>query len=210
MQSIYGFVGANVQGLANRSVFAAGIAYNNTRYQRQSNEKDFKDVSFYTVAEYNFADMEMRYEDLSLKFSFGSLLNDTEGIIAPPPMVSFKRSKNLGITVIDTAMYDTETSEIVENFGINSWDIDIRGIMVDMDNHHYPKSKIVDITRFFEINDVIEIVSPLFQDLGITSIYFKEQSIEPVEAYPDTVKFSLQAKSIKPAEFTIIDRTITV
>ena len=74
-----------------------------------------------------------------------------------------------------------------------------------MDNHLYPKSRVVDIARFFEINDVIEIVSPLFQDLGITSVYFREQTIEPLEAFPDTVKFSLKAKSIKPAEFSILN-----
>ncbi|MDR2002149.1 MAG: DUF6046 domain-containing protein [Prevotella sp.] len=200
-QSVYGFVGANAQGLANRGVFAAGIAYNNAKYKGLSNSKEFGNIPVYTVAEYNFADMEMRYEDQILKFSFDSLLHDTSDIIAPPPMVSFRRSKNLGITVID----DGDESEIVENFGINSWDIDIKGLFVDMAEHQYPQSKIKDFARFFEINDVIEIVSPLFQDLGIHSIYFKEQSVEPVEGFPDTVKFTIQAKSIKSAEFSIIN-----
>jgi len=200
-RDVHGFLGANIQGIANRAVFAAGIAYNNSRYIRQSNDKDYKDLHLYSVVDYNFADMELRYEGQSLKFSFGSLMEETEGIIAPPPLVAFRRSKNLGITVID----DGDESEIVENFGINSWDIDIRGLLVDMDEHYYPKSKMIEIRRFFEVNDVIEVISPLFQDLGINSIYFREQSVEPVEAYPDTIKFSLQAKSIKPAEFSIIN-----
>lgn len=200
-QSVYGFVGANAQGLLNRGIFMAGIAYNNAKYQRQSNDADFKDMQFYQVVDYNFADMTLRYEDRQLVFSVGSMLENTDGIIAPPPMVSFKRSKNLGITTID----DGDEAEIVENFGINSWDIDIRGLLVDMNEHHYPKSQVIEVARFFEVNDVIEVVSPLFQDLGINSIYFREQTIDPVEAFPDTFKFSLKAKSIKPAEFSILN-----
>lgn len=200
-QSVYGFVGANLQGLANRAVFRAGILYNDSKYTRNSNDVDYKDLTLYEVADYTFADMTFHYEGSKLNFSFGSLLGDSENIIAPPPMVSFKRSKNLGITVID----DGDEAEIVENFGINSWDIDIKGLLIDMDEHQYPQSKVIDLVRFFEINDVIEIVSPLFQDLGINSVYFKEQSIEPLEAFPDTVKFTLQAKSIKSAEFSILN-----
>lgn len=197
---VAGAVKANMQGLANRGIFTAGIAYNEKNYHKKSNSKDY-DLNLYTAAEFTFSDMELQYEDQSLKFAFGSMLEETDGIFAPPPMVSFKRSKNLGITVVD----EGDEAEIIENFGINSWDIDIRGLLIDMNEHVYPQSKVKEITRWFEINDVINIVSPIFQDLGINSIYFKDQQIDPLEAYPDTIKFSLNAKSIKPAEFSIIN-----
>ncbi len=61
-----------------------------------------------------------------------------------------------------------------------------------------------EMARFFEINDVIEVACPLLLDMGIKSIYFKEQSFEPVEGFPDTVKYTLSAKSIKPVLFSLI------
>lgn len=197
---IAGAASANLQGYINRGIFTAGIAYNEKNYLKASDTKDYN-LNLYTVAAFTFSDIELQYDNESLKFGFGSMLEETEGIFAPPPMVSFKRSKNLGITVID----EGDESEIVENFGINSWDIDIRGLLIDMDEHLYPQSKVKDIARWFEINDVINIVSPIFQDLGINSIYFKDQQVDPVEAYPDTIKFTLNAKSIKPAEFSILN-----
>lgn len=201
---IAGAAAANLQGFVNRGIFAAGIAYNEKNYLKTDGSKDYN-LSLYTAAEFTFSDIELQYEfetgSKSLKFGFGSMIGETDGIFAPPPMVSFKRSKNLGITVID----EGDESEIVENFGINSWDIDIRGLLIDMDEHVYPQSKVKEIARWFEINDIIKVVSPIFQDLGINSIYFKDQQIDPVEAYPDTIKFTLNAKSIKPAEFSIIN-----
>ena len=97
-----------------------------------------------------------------------------------------------------------DEAEIVENFGVNSWDIDLNGLLVDMDEHGYPGAKVRQIARFFEINDVIDVACPLLLDMGIRSVYFKEQSFEPVEGFPDTVKYSLTAKSIKPALFSLI------
>ena len=208
-QGGFGFIAgaavANLQGYVNRGIFEAGIAYNEKNYLKTKGDKEYK-PTLYKVAEFSFSDIELIYKSdanktQSLKFGFGSLVQETAGIFAPPPMVSFKRTKNLGITIID----EGDEAEIVENFGINSWDIDIRGLLIDMDEHLYPQSKVKEIARFFEINDVIEVVSPIFQDLGISSLYFKEQTIDPVEAFPDTIKFTLQAKSIKPAEFSILN-----
>ena len=95
-------------------------------------------------------------------------------------------------------------AEVVENFGVNSWEIELDGLVVDMDEHGYPGEKVKLLAEFFEINDVIDVACPLLLDLGIRSIYFREQSFEPVEGFPDTVKYSLVAKSIKPAVFSLI------
>jgi hypothetical protein len=138
-------------------------------------------------------------------FGFASLAAESDGIFAPPPMVSFVRAKNLGITEID----EGNGGEIVENFGTKSWDIDIKGLLIEMDEHHYPQQKVRQLARFFEINDIVSVTSPIFQDLGIDSIYFSEHRMEPLEGFPDTVRFELKAKSAMPAEFSILnDKTL--
>lgn len=202
-KSAHGFIAANAETLFNAGLFAAGIAYNNSRYQQNTNESDYKGLAVRRVAEYSFADIELRHGDRSLVFALGSLVSETENVIAPPPLISFKRSKNLTVTTIDQGGDD---SEIVEFFSLKSYDITFKGVLVDMDEHQYPASKVKELTRFFEINDTIEIISPLFQDMGIDSIYFTDLSnFEPVEGFPDTVRFTIQAKSIKPEEITILN-----
>jgi hypothetical protein len=197
-----GALAANLEGYINAGIFRAGIDYNNRHYNKQSSEKDFKGLQRYAEETWNFADIELVYNDQVLKFGCSTMFDDGDGsFVAPPPVISFKRTKNIGITVID----DSDESEIIENFGINSWEIDVRGVIVDMQNHLYPQRQVQELSRFFAINDIIEINSPLFNDMGICSIWFKEQTIEPVEAFPDTIKYTFIAKSIRPAEFSILN-----
>jgi hypothetical protein len=199
---VHGAARANLEGLLNVGIFKAGIAANNAYYtNKSSNNQDFK-LEKYTES-IRFADIEFQYNGESIKLGMCSLLDGAtqeSTIIAPPPVVSFKREKNINVTVID----DGDEAEIVENFGLNSWDIEINGVLIDMAEHAYPKEAMQHLCKFFEINDVIDVICPLFQDLGIRSVWFREQSIEPLEAFPDTIKYLLQAKSIKPAEFTEI------
>lgn len=43
-------------------------------------------------------------------------------------------------------------------------------------------------------------------DLGINALYFeKKDSLAVVDDYPDTVKYTMKAKSIQPPEFTMND-----
>lgn len=205
-QSAFGFVGGTLvgelEGMANKAIFKAGIAYNEARWEAEkAGRKETKfDVSLYAPADWHWAEMTLTHEDTKLNFSIGGLTSETEGVFAPPPLMRFRRTKNITVTVVDGG----DEAEIVENFGVNSWDIDLNGLLVDMDEHGYPGTKVQELAKFFEINDVIEVACPLLLDMGIKSIYFKEQGFEPVEGVPDTVKYSLTAKSIKPALFSLI------
>lgn len=203
---VAGAIAANAQGLLNRGIFAAALSINEAQYKaRKKGQTDqaYK-LEIYSAPEYSFSDIELKYEKKIVKFGFFDIKGLMEGdsdIIAPPPLVRFKRTKNIAVTVID----DGDEAEIVENFGMNSWDIEITGLLIDMKNHHYPQQAMKEMASFFEINDIIEVTSMLFNDLGIHSLWFKEQTIDPVEGFPDTVKFTLTAKSIKPAEFSILN-----
>lgn len=205
-QSAFGFVGGTLtgelEGLINRSIFKAGIDYNEARWQAESLNRGEKtlDASLYAPADWHWAEMTLTYEKQKMNFAISGLTSETEDVFAPPPLMRFKRTKNITVTVVDGG----DEAEIVENFGVNSWDIDLNGLLVDMDEHGYPGAKVRQIARFFEINDVIDVACPLLLDMGIRSVYFKEQSFEPVEGFPDTVKYSLTAKSIKPALFSLI------
>ncbi len=202
-----GAIAANAEGLINRGIFAAGIAHNESRYKesRANNKKpQFQGIELYENVNPSFAEIKLSYEDQELHFGFMNLKGNDDkdaSILAPPPLVTFERSKNTTITIID----DGDESEIVENFGLNSWDIEIEGMLIDLNNHHYPQEALKKLSVFFEINDIITVTSGLFNDLNIHSLWFKKQGVKPVEGFPDTIRFSLSAKSIKPAEFSILN-----
>ena len=191
-----------LEGMADRMIFMGGMAYNEARWKAaQAGQRRGKyDVERYNTSGGHWAEMTMTHEDEKLSFAFGALTGETEGVFGPPPLMRFQRTKNISVTEVDGG----DEAEVVENFGVNSWEIDIDGLLVDMDEHAYPGEKVKKLVKFFEINDVIEVACPLLLDMGIRSIYLKDQGIEPVEGFPDTVKYSLKAKSIKPALFSLI------
>lgn len=205
-QSAFGFVGGvlagQLEGLANAGIFKAGMLYNEAQWKVANlarNQPNY-DAELYPAPDWSWAEMTLKHEDAKLEFAIGDASGNPEGVFAPPPLMRFRRTKNLTVTVIDGG----DEAEIVENFGVNSWEIDLNGLIVDMDGHAYPGDKVKRLVQFFEINDVIDIACPLLLDMGIQSIYFKEQNIEPVEGFPDTVRYSLTAKSIKPVLFSLI------
>lgn len=205
-QSAFGFAAGvatgEIEGVLNGGIFKSGIAYNEARWgvvKKQEGESKLS-PELYKSSDWRFAEMVMKYEGKEMNFAFGSLTAETGNIFAPPPLMRFRRTKNINVTVVDGG----DEAEIVENFGLNSWDIDMNGLLVDMDEHAYPGEKVKLLSDFFAINDIIDVACPLMLDMGIKSIYFKEQNFEPMEGYPDTVRYSLAAKSIKPALFSLI------
>ncbi len=162
-----------------------------------------------------FDEITLSYKDLELKFGSLPFLggnhgiledifelfskeNTFENIFAPPPMLSFTRQKNIKETPIDGS-----DGVVVENYGMQPWNIKMQGIVIDMEEHQYPKEQIKQLTQLFEIPDRIDVVGDTFADKGIDTIYFTSISIDGVEGFPDTQKYTLQARSIKPIEFEL-------
>ena len=145
----------------------------------------------------NFEEITMEYENTRLVFN-SFIGGEQSTVFAPPPILSFSRSKKL----IET---ETNGSTIVERWNTNEWEITIQGILVDIENHNYPDSQIQQIVTLFEHNDIIKVVGAQFYDKGIDSIYIDSISINPKEGYSDTVAYTLSAKSVKEATFNLLE-----
>lgn len=150
-------------------------------------------------------DYESETETITFKYNgqelgFGKMLTGYgESFYAPPLMVSFSRDKNL----IETEVSGSDNL-VVERWGTKPWAIDIRGIIIDVDNRQYPKDKISQLSRFFEHNNIIKVIGEQFYDKDIDSIYLTAVSITPVEGFGDTIQFSLSARSIKGVNYTLL------
>ncbi len=133
------------------------------------------------------------------KLVFAGMLTPNDSIFAPPLIIDFAREKSL----IETQVSGSNTV-VVERWGTKPWKLDIRGLCIDVEHRIYPQNQIISLTRFFEINDIIDVEGIQFQDKQIDSIYFKAIKITPVVGFQDTIQFSLTASQIKPAEFYIL------
>ncbi|MBR4137835.1 MAG: hypothetical protein IKU05_05430 [Bacteroidales bacterium] len=148
----------------------------------------------------SWANFTLRNGGTYYKFANTLFYEELPGVLAPPPMVSFTRDKNIKKTSIDGSDF-----EVVECFGLKPWKITISGILIDMDNHQYPSSKMRSFRTIFETNDIFDVLeSQIFEDLGIQSIYIERlDELKVLEDYQDTVQFKMTAYSIKPLEFFI-------
>ena len=156
------------------------------------------------VADATFADLKLKSAKDGKVYEFrNTILSDTDnGIFAPPPMLKFDRKKKITATAIAGS-----DNVVVEDFGLEQWDITINGLLIDMEAHQYPTAKVQRFRQLFETPDVFDVLEcQVMTDLGINSLYFYEtHGLTVLENYPDTVKYELKAKSIQPPEFTIND-----
>lgn len=152
------------------------------------------------VNEFNWADFTLRNGGTYYKFANTLLFEEIPGVLAPPPMVSFKRKKSIKTTNVDGS-----DIEVVECFGLKPWEISISGLLIDTDNHKYPSSKMRSFRTIFETNDVFDVLdSQIFEDLGINSIYIDRlDDLKVLEDFQDTIQFKMTAYSTRPLEFFI-------
>lgn len=159
------------------------------------------EVNVYTN-DFTFADLKLKSAKDGKIYEFrNSILTKGEsGIFAAAPMLKFTRAKNITTTAVQGS-----DNVVVESFGMKQWDITIEGILVDLDTHGYPTTKVQWLRQLFETPDTFDVLEcKIMTDLGINALYFsKITDLAVLEDYPDTVKYKLSAWSIQPPEFTI-------
>ena len=161
------------------------------------------DVMVY-ANDYTFANLKLKSANDGKVYEFkNSILTDGEsGIFAAAPMLKFTRKKKITATAVAGS-----DNTVVEDFGLEPWEITIEGLLVDLDEHQYPTTKVQRLRQLFETPSIFDVLEcQVMTDLGINALYFDSlNNLTVLEDYPDTVKYELKAKSIEPAEFTISD-----
>ncbi|MCT4640383.1 MAG: DUF6046 domain-containing protein [Bacteroidales bacterium] len=197
-QNAFGFVAKNFSG----KILNVGL----------SNSGLYANIEIYSINDAEFEDMILKASGIELKFGSVPFVGGNHGVLkglfgkevaannifAPPPMLSFSRQKNIKETPIAGG-----DGVVVENYGMRPWAIKLQGVLIDLQEHNYPFDQEKQLIELFEIQDRIDVTSELFNNKGIDSIYFTSIDLSGVEGYPDTIKYTLAAKSIKPIEFEL-------
>ncbi|MGP1500752.1 MAG: DUF6046 domain-containing protein [Bergeyella cardium] len=169
-----------------------------------TNEDNRYDIQYFSDFDPNTE--KIRLEHSSLSVEFGSMLvfnekNEQEEstVFAPPLMMDFRRSKEIIITETNG-----DDNVIIERWNTQPWEISMKGILIDVQNRHYPSDQIRKLHQLFKINDVLEVFGVQFEEKDIDAIYLKDISITPLEGFSDTIQFSFTASSIKSVSWNLL------
>ena len=164
----------------------------------QSNYK----LDTFDTSETEFENISFEYDNKTINFAalpFAVSADKTiKNVLAPPPIISFTKSKQL----IETPVNDSD-NVVVERWGTKSWDIRMRGLLIDVESRQYPEKLIPKLHRLFEFNNVVKVSGTQFFDKEIANVYLKSIEINGVQGFQDTVQFSLQLTSIKAISYTL-------
>jgi len=177
--------------------------------------KRFLNLDVYNKADSCYAEMEFESNDDGELYQFGieelgkgtpvlpfrTRKPEERQFLAPPPMISISRDKRVRITPIDR---HPQGGEVIEDFGMAPYRIKMQGILIDMVEHQAPLDLMEAVHQMFEKPGTFKVYGDIFSYLRISELFFKNDfQINFVEGYVDTIKFSVNAVQVTPAEFLI-------
>lgn len=171
-----------------------------TRTPTQARVSNDYNLVTYPEAEGDFEDIEFSYNGNTVRFGDMLFAQDFEGLLAPPPIISFLQDKNL----IETEINGTDMV-VVERWGTRPFEIRMRGLLIDVKNRHYPEAQVKELYRLFKYNNVVDVVGTQFFDKDIKTIYYTSVEFLPVQGFQDTMQYTIIARSINPVSFTLVN-----
>lgn len=97
--------------------------------------------------------------------------------------------------------------EIIESFGLQAYNINIKGLLVDMDDHKRPFDQIEKLNNLFQEDKVFNVESDELDAMGIGQIYFKSIDFTPLDGFRDTESFTLNAYAYEEVDFYLQNTT---
>ncbi|MCV9929520.1 DUF6046 domain-containing protein [Flavobacterium sp. LS1R49] len=187
-KNAFGFVAANMSTTLTDNGFEEEIQQpQNTQVFLLDNKTKFDEVKLYR-------------DKIEFDFAFRQIAEEYNTVYATPPMLSFSRQKKLIVTAID----NVDDIEIVERYNTSPYDIDWKGLLIDMENHSFPADKLKQLNQIFKHNGIWNVSSEIFDALEITAIYIQDVQIDFVEGFEDTIAYSFKMRAIKDLEYQIL------
>ncbi|MEO6176777.1 MAG: DUF6046 domain-containing protein [Flavobacterium circumlabens] len=147
-----------------------------------------------------FDEVKLYRDKIEFDFAFRQVAEEYDTVFATPPMLSFSRQKKLIITSID----NVDDIEVVERYNTSPYDIEWKGLLIDMINHTFPADRLKQLNEIFKFNGIWNVSSEIFDALEITAVYIQEVQIDFVEGFEDTIAYSFKMRAIKDLEYQLL------
>jgi hypothetical protein len=157
-------------------------------------------LDFY-VANQNatFDEITLTHNNKRYLFAYRSLSEEYSNIFAPPPMIDLSRKKNLIITQID----GVNDVDVVERYNTSPYQIGLKGVLIDMENHQFPISKLQEINDIFEVNQPFDVSCEILRSVNVYALYIKDIALNFVQGFEDTIAYSINASAIMPYAYQL-------
>ncbi len=159
----------------------------------------------YSDTDSSYANMFFENRKTGKQFNFGvtklggkAKMLENGNFLAPPPLVDFKRAKHVVTTDVDRSNHT-----VIENFGNKAYKFSMRGLLIDMNEHHYPEQQLKEVHDMFRQNGTYKIASDIFKNLEIYEVFFDNIKFDFVEGFVDTVKFKISGMSVETIDFIV-------
>jgi hypothetical protein len=118
-----------------------------------------------------------------------------EYVFPVDPVVDINRAKHVVRTQVAG-----KNGTVKELISLDDYDINIRGVLVNMDGDDLPHDAIADMKRMFELPVSLSVHSDLFQLLGIYNIVITDIKWPALEGYSNVQPYVITAYSDEPRE----------
>lgn len=198
LQAAFGGVSKNASTNLQRANFADAVA--NASVFIADAKTSFEDLVLTGETDAN--------KGITLSFGTTGFITGTSTFFAPPPMITFSKSKRLEITVVDGTVNGIPAGEIIELYGHKPWDITLKGILVDMENHNHPAEQIAKLIDIFNRDAPWKVDSELCRNHGVTNMVFTDITSNGVEGFEDTWQYTIKAKSFQSVPFYLKQKAL--
>lgn len=133
--------------------------------------------------------------------TFGEIVTDAfEDFNLPAAtLVNFRRAK-----IMSKTKASASKNTVKELFAFDDWRIDIRGFCLADPSHKTAKTardQKIQLYKFDDIVDSIQVVSEIFDDFDITNLVIEEMQFNQLKGKPGVIPFYLRCSSDEPETF---------
>jgi hypothetical protein len=191
-QTAFGFTPGHISNALIEAGFDRAI--------KQRHDTNFQASVYVFDNNTHFDAVTLRNNSKEYLFAYRELAEEYSEVFATPPIISLKRSKRLIITPIDNS-----DIEVIERFNTEPYQITLKGLLIDMEEHRFPLDKLETINHIFEVNGIWKVDSEILLAVGVNSIVIQDINIEFVEGYEDTIAYDITARATKSIEYQLIN-----
>jgi hypothetical protein len=175
------------------------VTLQKNRYDEVLQDEKMNMPAYMSVNSATFDELTLTRAGRTYLFAYRNLSEEYAGVFSTPPMIDLSRKKNFTITNVD----NVNDIEIVERYNTEPWSMNLKGLLIDMENHEFPLQKLKELNEIFEVNEPWDVGSEILRAVGVNSLYIQDIKIGFVQGFEDTVSYDINARSMIPYSYQL-------
>jgi len=188
----FGFTPGHISNVLIQAGFDAAI--------RRKHDTNFTNSIYVFDDNTHFDEVTLYNDTEQYLFGYRELADEYTDVFALPPIISLRRGKRLIITPVDNS-----DIEVIERFSTEPYQITLRGLLIDLDEHQFPLEKLEKINDIFEVNSIWKVSSEILLAVRVDSLVIQDIEIEFIEGFEDTIAYTITARATKSIEYQLIN-----